>query len=204
VSSHKMMSLRATGMAMDRRPLKNVSLVIPCAVSSSADNGSLDKRDRAKFEDLHRSIRACDDVLNSVETNLTSFRNDLSLVSADIETLQARSTALNLRLENRKAVERGLGPIVEELSVSPAVVSKIAEGHIDEHWVQALKEVDRRAASYRNNPAQKQGKALADLGPLLEKLLQKVMFSCRTFGSGLTSPRPLSGYATSWLPKSRQ
>ena len=113
-------------------------------------------------------------MLNSVETNLTSFRNDLALVSADIETLQARSTALTVRLENRKAVEKELSPIVEELSVSPLVISKISDGPIDEQWVQALREVDRRAASYRNNSAQKQGKALADLGPLLNNLLQKV------------------------------
>ena len=81
----------------------------------------LDDRDKAKFEELHKSIRACDEVLSSVETNLTSFRNDLATVSADIETLQARSTALNVRLENRKAVEKGLGSVVEEVSVSPVL-----------------------------------------------------------------------------------
>src|SRR5262249_45724596 len=134
-----------------------------------------DERDRTKFEDLHKSIRACDDVLNSVETNLTSFRNDLALVSADIENLQARSAALNVRLENRKAVEKGLSPIVEELSVSPVVLSRISEGHIDEQWVQALKEVDRRASSYRSNSSNhNKSKASADLGPLLEKLVLKV------------------------------
>ncbi len=137
---------------------------------------TLDERDKAKFDDLHRSIQACDDVLNSVEINLTSFRNDLALVSADIETLQARSTALNVRLENRKVVEKGLGPVVEELTVSPAVVSRISEGHVDEQWVQALKEVDKRATSYQSNPSQRKSKAVADLGPLLEKLVLKVQF----------------------------
>ncbi len=139
--------------------------IVPRDYRPRADGTPPDERDRAKFEDLHRAIRACDDVLNSVETNLTSFRNDLALVSADIETLQARSTALNVRLENRRVVERGLGPVVDELSVSPAVVSKIADGHIDEQWVQVLKEVDRRAAAYADNSAsQRRSKAVADLG----------------------------------------
>ena len=132
------------------------------------------EKERDKFEDLHKSIQACDNVLGSVEANLTTFRNDLALVSADIENLQARSEALNDRLENRKAVEKGLGPIVEELSISPAVVAKISEGHIDEQWVQALKEMDKRANSYRNSSHLEQSKALADLGPLLEKLRIKV------------------------------
>lgn len=142
------------------------------------------EKDRAKLEDLHRSIRGCDEVLNSVETNLTSFRNDLGLVSADIESLQARSAALNIRLDNRKAVEKGLASTVEDLSVSPVLVNKIAEGHIDEQWVQCLKEVDKRAASLRspssnhergdNQPEPKMIKAAADLLPLLDKLVLKV------------------------------
>ena len=175
-------------MYIDPRQLKNVRLdLIPspsqlCQLSS--DCHYLDEEEKTKFEDLHRSIRACDEVLSSVETNLTSFRNDLATVSADIETLQARSTALNIRLENRKAVEKGLGPVVEEISVSPAVVSKIAEGHIDESWVKALAEVDKRSTVYKKsstNAETNKTKALQDLGPLLEKLVLKAIERIRDF-----------------------
>jgi len=114
-------------------------------------------------------------MLSSVESNLTSFRNDLAAVSADIETLQARSTALNVRLENRRAVEKALAPIIEELSVPPHVVSKIAEGHIDEAWVKVLADLDKRVEAHKKNSQQAQPiKALADVGPLLEKLVLKV------------------------------
>ncbi|KAF6841939.1 vps52 sac2 family protein [Colletotrichum plurivorum] len=137
---------------------------------------------KAQFEDLHRSIAACDGVLSSVETNLTSFRNDLATVSADIESLQSRSTALNIRLENRRAVEKAFGPVVEELSVSPHVVSKISEGHIDETWVKMLGEVDKRTTAYKNNTASPwKSKAWADLGPLLEKLTMKAIERIRDF-----------------------
>ncbi|CAK7231946.1 Vacuolar protein sorting-associated protein 52 [Sporothrix bragantina] len=149
---------------------------------SSRTPEDLDK-DQAKLEDLHKSIRACDEVLNSVETNLTSFRNDLGLVSADIENLQSRSTALNVRLENRKAVERGLFSVVEDLSVSPVLVNKIVEGHIDEHWVQCLKEVDKRTASLRSpsGSQSKSIKAAGDLLPLLDKLVLKAIERIRDF-----------------------
>ncbi|KAK5998202.1 Vacuolar protein sorting-associated protein 52 A [Cladobotryum mycophilum] len=121
------------------------------------------ERDRSRFVDLHRSISACDDVLNSVEINLTSFRNDLSTVSADIESLQVRSSVLNRRLENRKAVEAALGPLVEELSVSPETISKITTGHIDESWSKILSE------------------ASEELGPILEKLILKAIERIRDF-----------------------
>jgi vacuolar protein sorting-associated protein 52 len=116
-------------------------------------------------------------VLNSVEINLTSFQNDLAAVSAEIETLQARSTALSVRLENRKVVESGLGPFVEEISVSPAVVKKIVEGAIDETWVRALAEVEKRSkAMDLKSKEQKNIKGINDLKPLLENLINKVLF----------------------------
>ncbi|TGJ87424.1 hypothetical protein E0Z10_g1391 [Xylaria hypoxylon] len=137
---------------------------------------------KARFEDLHQSIQACDQILASVETNLASFRNDLASVSADIETLQARSAALNVRLENRKAVEKELAPAVEEISVSPIVVAKIADGHVDEAWVKALNEIDKRDAAYKKGgSSSKQSKGLQDLGPLLEKLVQKAIERIRDF-----------------------
>lgn len=137
-------------------------------------NDSVDEKQKGKFDDLHRSINACDDVLNSVETHLASFQADLAAVSADIESLQARSTALNRRLDNRTAVEKALGPVVEELSVSPEVISKISEGHIDETWARMLSEIDRRASAHEKKTNSRQTKAFEDLGPLLEKLTAKV------------------------------
>jgi hypothetical protein len=135
----------------------------------------LDELDKEKFEDLHRSIRACDDVLTSVEINLTSFQNDLATVSAEIETLQARSTALSVRLENRKLVEHALGPIVEEISLSPAVVRKIVEGVIDETWVRALAEVEKRSKAMDMKSKELRNiKGIGDLKPLLDNLIKKV------------------------------
>ncbi|KAI0394364.1 Vps52-domain-containing protein [Xylariaceae sp. FL0594] len=140
------------------------------------------QQEKAKFEDLHQSIQACDKILDSVEVNLASFRNDLATVSADIETLQARSAALSVRLENRKAVEKGLAPAVEEISVSPLVVAKIADGHIDEAWIKALHEVDKRATAYKKGESNaERNKGLQDLGPLLEKLVQKAVERIRDF-----------------------
>jgi hypothetical protein len=141
----------------------------------------LDEAEKTKFEELHRSIQACDDILGSVEANLTNFRNDLATVSEHIESLQIRSSGLNVRLENRKAVEKVLGPVVEELSISPLVVSKISEGHIDEAWVKVLAEVDKRSVAHKRNQEQMQCKAMSDLGPLLDKLIMKVRWDRRGF-----------------------
>ncbi|KAF5621266.1 SAC2 [Fusarium sp. NRRL 52700] len=139
------------------------------------------ENDRTRLEDLHRSIEACDDVLNSVEINLANFRNDLAMVSADIESLQTRSTALNRRLENRKQVEKALGPLVEELSLPPEVISKISEGHIDETWAKMLAELDRRSTLFRKKSETQTSNAANDLEPILDKLTLKAIERIRDF-----------------------
>ncbi|RGP76798.1 hypothetical protein FLONG3_5103 [Fusarium longipes] len=139
------------------------------------------EKDRANLEDLHRSIEACDDVLESVELNLANFRNDLAMVSADIESLQTRSAALNKRLENRKQVEKLLGPLVEELSLPPEVISKISEGHIDESWAKMLAELDRRSNMFKKKSETETSNAAKDLEPILEKLVLKAIERIRDF-----------------------
>jgi chromosome segregation ATPase len=165
---------------------------------------AIDQRDKEKFEDLHKSISACDDVLNSVETNLTSFQDDLAAVSAEIETLQARSTALSVRLENRKMVEHGLGPIVEEISVSPAVVRKIVDGAIDEAWVRALAEVEKRSKAMDAKSKELRNiKGINDLKPLLENLIAKVSVLVQSIRIILIIGRLLSASEISSLPRSK-
>ncbi|PPJ58870.1 hypothetical protein CBER1_04437 [Cercospora berteroae] len=103
------------------------------------------EKEKERFEDLHKSIVACDEVLKSVESYLTSFQAELASVSAEIETLQNRSTSLNNKLNNRKAVEKVLGPEVEAFSIPPGVVRKITEGAVDDQWLKALQELEKRS-----------------------------------------------------------
>jgi hypothetical protein len=120
--------------------------------------------------------------LSSVEANLTSFQNDLGAVSAEIETLQARSTALSLRLENRKLVEKGLGPVVEEITIAPAVVRKLAEGPIDDGWIRALHELEKRAKALDAKSQKQQNiKCINDLRPLLGQLVDTAIQRIRDF-----------------------
>ena len=96
-------------------------------------------------------------------------------MSAEIETLQSRSTALNTRLENRRVVEKLLGPAVEEISIAPAIVKTISEGHIDQDWVKALGELERRSKAI--DVKLKGGEeilAVTDIKPLLDDLTNKV------------------------------
>ncbi|ORY10040.1 Sac2 family protein [Clohesyomyces aquaticus] len=139
-------------------------------------------KEKDKFEDLHRSILACDEVLKSVETYLTNFQSDLGAVSAEIEGLQNRSIALNTKLENRKVVEKLLGPAVEDISISPAVVKKIAEGAVDEGFLRALADLEKRSKTINARvKEQPDVKALSDIKPLIDDLTNKAVERIRDF-----------------------
>jgi hypothetical protein len=141
-----------------------------------------DDNEKDRFEDLHRSILACDEVLKSVETYLTNFQSDLGAVSAEIESLQNRSIALNTKLENRKVVEKILGPAVEDISISPAVVRTIASGPIDDTFLHALAELEKRSKTIHTRAKEQPDvKALSDIKPLLLDLTNKAIERIRDY-----------------------
>lgn len=83
---------------------------------------------------------------------------------------------MNTKLENRKVVEKLLGPSVEDLSLSPNVVRKISDGPVDEAWSRALAELEKRHKSVETRKKEQQTpmKAMEDLVPLLEHLTNRV------------------------------
>lgn len=121
-------------------------------------------------------------MLRTVESYLTNFKAELGQVSAEIESLQARSVQLNAKLENRRNVEKLLGPAVEDISLSPFTVRTIAEGPIDEAFVKALNEVEARSLMLEaKDKNSEQIKALQDLKPLLKDLKAKAVERIRDY-----------------------
>ena len=134
------------------------------------------EQEKQRLDDLHESIQECDAVLESVERYLTNFQADLSKVSAEIETLQTRSATLNSKLESRREVEKLVGPYVEQIALSPAVVRKISEGTIDDAWIKALDDLQARVKGLESNRHNIQNsKAVNDLRPLFEDLSKRAM-----------------------------
>ncbi|KAG0153227.1 hypothetical protein PDIDSM_5077 [Penicillium digitatum] len=141
------------------------------------------ERQRDKFQELHISITGCDEVSKSVELYLNDFQNELGAVSAEIENLQSRSTQLNAMLENRRNVERLLGPAVEEISISPKAVRTIVDGPIDENWVRALNEIDSQTTNIEAKAAASSNgyKAVEDVRPLLADVKTKAVQRIRDY-----------------------
>ena len=82
---------------------------------------------------------------------------------------------MNTRLENRKVVEKLLGPAVEGISLAPVVVTTIAEGPIDAAWIKALEELKERSKAVQSGSNGSSNiRAVSDVKPLLDDLIHKV------------------------------
>ena len=113
--------------------------------------------------------------MKSVGSYLAKFETDLGVVSAEIETLQSRSVQLSSQLENRKNVERLLGPTVEAISISPKAIRTVSDGPIDQEWIKALNEIESCASNIETNSSLYNNvKAIEDVKPVLSELKDKV------------------------------
>lgn len=141
-----------------------------------------DSEEHKKYEGFHNAISGCGSVLQSVESYLSNFQDELGAVSAEIETLQSRSVQLNARLENRRKVESLLRPAVEEISISPMTIRTIVEGPVDDNWIKALRELEARSDQVaRKSVHTNTTKVLEDLRPLLNDLKAKAVERIRDF-----------------------
>ena len=82
---------------------------------------------------------------------------------------------MNTKLENRKVVEKLLGPAVEDICIAPATVKQISEGPIDHAWMKALEELEirRRTIDSKIRGSDKV-LAVSEVKPLLEDLTNLV------------------------------
>lgn len=175
-------------LADQQQNVENTALVAAKPASNSENVKELDwysetkqclEVEHTRYQDLHQSIMACDDVLKSVELYLNSFRSELSAVSSEIEDLQDRSATMNQRLENRRGVQIMLCPAVESLVVIPAAVKKLVQGNFDEFWIKSLQDVQKRQMAIDQKPTgkaedQNLGKVSLFMTQLSDKLVERV------------------------------
>lgn len=99
---------------------------------------------------------------------------------------------MNTKLENRKVVEKLLGPAVEEICVSPAIVKQISDGPIDHAWIKSLEELEKRSKTIESkSKGPDKVLAVSEVKPLLEDLTNLVRLATFQKDLSLISSRRL-------------
>ncbi|KAN0063414.1 Vacuolar protein sorting-associated protein 52 [Thecaphora frezii] len=98
------------------------------------------------FLSLHHQAAASTELLDSLQSFLSTFQTDLSSLSSHISALQNTSHAIDTRLEARRAIETELAQFLSDISLSPRVVELFFDTEPDsnvELWKKAVRQLER-------------------------------------------------------------
>ncbi|SPO23019.1 related to VPS52 - component of the Golgi-associated retrograde protein complex [Ustilago trichophora] len=98
------------------------------------------------FLSLHQQASTSTQLLDSLETFLSTFQSDLSNLSTHISALQTTSHQIDSRLDATRDVEIQLASFLSEIALSPRVVDLFFETEPEsrpELWLKAVKQLER-------------------------------------------------------------
>ncbi|KAI0068809.1 vacuolar sorting protein [Artomyces pyxidatus] len=143
-------------------------------------------RGRAReFLDLHDQVQTSVNLLDSLESFLSTFQKDLSAVSGQISDLQARSRDIESRLKSRKKIEKPLAGLITTLTLPPPLATLILDTDVGEPWVPAIEDFERRLESVK---VRSRVRAARDLGEVAEGLRIVAATKLRAFFLALLHP----------------
>ncbi|KAH9951693.1 Sac2 family-domain-containing protein [Amylocystis lapponica] len=142
--------------------------------------------DRAQeFVELHDQVQTSVNLLDSLESFLSTFQKDLSAVSGQISNLQDRSKDIENRLKSRRKIEKPLSNLLVDLCIPPPLATLILDTNVGEPWIPAIAEFEQRLNALK---VRVRVKAARDLGEVAEGLRIVAATKLRGFFLALFQP----------------
>ncbi|KAJ3690188.1 hypothetical protein LUZ61_019352 [Rhynchospora tenuis] len=130
---------------------------------------------------LHAKIEDCDLVFTEIASILSRFEAEIGLLSSEIRNLREGSTAIGVKLRNRKVLEARLAKFIEEIIASPRMVDTIIDGEVNEEYLKSLEVLSKKLKFVEVDLMINASMALKDVKPELERLKQKAVAKVSQF-----------------------
>lgn len=144
-----------------------------------------DRRRTKDFIELHDQVQTSVNLLDSLESFLSTFQKDLSAVSGQISELQDRSKDIENRLKSRRRIEKPLSNLISDIIIPPTLAKLILDSPVGEPWIDAIVDFERRLETTK---ARSRVKAARDLGEVAEGLRIVAATKLRSFFLALFQP----------------
>ncbi|KAG8800888.1 hypothetical protein FRC16_001815, partial [Serendipita sp. 398] len=106
--------------------------------SITAEDISFYRTKAPEFIELHDQVETSLDLLDNLETFLSTFQTDLTSVAGQISELQRRSKEIEERLKGRRRIERPLASLIADLTVPPELATLLLDTNVGEPWLEAI------------------------------------------------------------------
>ncbi|KAG2077273.1 Vps52-domain-containing protein [Suillus decipiens] len=136
------------------------------------------------FVSLHEQVETSVNLLDSLESFLSTFQKDLSSVSGQISELQERSKEIDNRLKSRRNRETSFKSL-SDLAIPPSLAITILDTDVGEPWIATITDFERRLDLLK---VRSRVKAARDLGDVAEGLRIVAATKLRTFFLALLQP----------------
>ncbi len=135
------------------------------------------------FAEVHSQIRACDAVLEQMESLLSGFQGHLGTISSEIRHLQEESTALSVKLANRQAVSSRVTDFVQSAVIPEAMAREICEAEVGEAYLEYLVELDKRTqfVAAQSKGGRTPPLAVTEVAPVLQRLQSRAVGKVREY-----------------------
>ncbi|KDQ29316.1 hypothetical protein PLEOSDRAFT_1076091 [Pleurotus ostreatus PC15] len=137
------------------------------------------------FIDLHDQVQTSVQLLDSLESFLSTFQKDLSVVAGQISELQDRSKDIGNRLKSRKRIEKPLSHLISDIVVPPPLATLILDTDVGEPWIPAIQDFEKKLETIK---ARSRVKAARDLMEVVEGLRIVAATKLRAFFLALFQP----------------
>ncbi|KAI0284325.1 vacuolar sorting protein [Russula aff. rugulosa BPL654] len=155
-------------------------------IIDSNQSGIVSFRSRAKeFVELHDQVQTSVDLLDNLESFLSTFQKDLSDVSGQISYLQSRSRDIEGRLKSRRRIEKPLASLISALTLPPNLITTILDTDVGEPWIHVVADFERQLDALK---ARQRVRAARDIGEVAEGLRIVAATKLRGFFLALLQP----------------
>ena len=105
-----------------------------------------DKELLSMFQNFNES----EEILNSLEASLTTFKEKLSIINTEMKSLQSKSNEISTKLKNRKAFEEELFKLLDSLILAPDFLNDITTKEVDEEFIDKISKLDTKLQIFQN------------------------------------------------------
>ncbi|KAG5648929.1 hypothetical protein DXG03_000278 [Asterophora parasitica] len=166
--------------------IQNIHLErIEQATSHPSEADHIHRRRAKELIELHDQVQTSVNLLDSLESFLSTFQKDLSAVSGQISELQDRSKDIENRLKSRRKIEKPLSNLISDITIPPTLATLVLDSPVGEPWIEAIQDFERRLETTK---ARSRVKAARDLGEVAEGLRIVTATKLRAFFLALFQP----------------
>ena len=133
---------------------------------------SLSTHDK-EFMEMFKNFEESDEILNTLESNLLTFKDKLSGINNDMKILQTKSTEISTKLKNRKEFEEELFKLLDSIILAPDFLNDIISKDIDDDFVNKINKLEEKLQTFIGGDLP-ESTAINEIIPEIRKTLAKV------------------------------